>query len=85
MGDPEKMSPNSDHDSNEGHTNGIGKENGHHDEFVHPTMEEESALIRKLDMRLMPTLFLLYMMSVLDRGNLGNAKLAGMEVLLAPT
>lgn len=44
-----------------------------------PTPEEEAAVIRKLDWRLIPLVFFLYMLSVLDRSNLGNAKLAGME------
>ena len=46
--------------------------------FVHPTREEERAVIRKLDKRLLPLVFLLYSLSVLDRSNLGNAKLAGL-------
>lgn len=43
------------------------------------TPEEEQAVLRKLDYRLLPLLFVLYSLSVLDRSNLGNAKLAGME------
>lgn len=48
-------------------------------EFVHPTAEEEKKVIRKLDRRLLPLVFVLYSLSVLDRSNLGNARLAGME------
>ncbi|KAK3705480.1 hypothetical protein LTR37_013297 [Vermiconidia calcicola] len=47
--------------------------------FVPPTPEEEKKVIWKLDRRLMPIVFTLYMLSVLDRSNLGNARLAGME------
>lgn len=47
--------------------------------FVPPTPEEEAAVIRKLDYRLIPLVFFLYMLSVLDRSNLGNARLAGLE------
>jgi hypothetical protein len=43
------------------------------------TPEEEAAVIRKLDYRLLPLLFVLYSLSVLDRSNLGNAKLAGLQ------
>lgn len=43
------------------------------------TAEEEAAVIRKLDYRLLPIVFVLYSLSVLDRSNLGNAKLAGLE------
>ena len=49
-------------------------------QFVPPTPAEEAAVIRKLDFRLIPLVFLLYMLSVLDRSNLGNARLAGLEV-----
>lgn len=40
--------------------------------FVPPTPEEEAAVIRKLDWRLVPLVFFLYMLSVLDRSNLGE-------------
>jgi hypothetical protein len=43
------------------------------------TVEEEEAVIRKLDWHLMPLIFVLYSLSVLDRSNLGNAKIAGMQ------
>jgi hypothetical protein len=45
---------------------------------VEVTVEEEERLIRKLDWHLLPLLFLLYSLAVLDRSNLGNAKIAGM-------
>ncbi|KAF2095607.1 MFS general substrate transporter [Rhizodiscina lignyota] len=43
-----------------------------------PTAAEEAALMRKLDRNILPLVFVLYSLSVLDRSNLGNAKLAGM-------
>lgn len=43
------------------------------------TPEEEAKVIRKLDWNVIPLLFLLYTLSVLDRTNLGNAKIAGLE------
>lgn len=43
------------------------------------TQEEEDAVFRKLDWRLLPFVFVLYSLSVLDRSNLGNARLAGLE------
>ena len=46
--------------------------------FVRPTSEEEEAVIRKLDWRLLPLVFVLYSLAVLDRSNLGNARIAGM-------
>ncbi|KAJ6160614.1 hypothetical protein N7470_004010 [Penicillium chermesinum] len=38
----------------------------------------ERALLRKLDIRLLPPLTLLYLLSFLDRSNVGNAKLEGL-------
>ena len=43
------------------------------------TQKEEDAVHRKIDKRLLPLVFVLYSFSVLDRSNLGNAKLAGLE------
>ena len=42
------------------------------DSFKHATL-------RKMDLRLIPMLSLLYLLSFLDRGNIGNAKVAGMN------
>lgn len=36
-------------------------------------------LLRKIDLRLIPFLALLYLLSFLDRTNIGNARLAGLE------
>ena len=52
---------------------------GNISDFVPPTAAEEARIIRKLDLRLIPLVFLLYMLAVLDRSNLGNARLAGLE------
>lgn len=49
------------------------------DDFTPASPEEEAAVIRRLDWHLLPFVFLLYMLAVLDRSNLGNAKLAGMD------
>lgn len=46
--------------------------------FVRPSAQEEAAVIRKLDWRLLPLVFVLYSLAVLDRSNLGNARIAGM-------
>lgn len=43
------------------------------------TKAEEDAVIRKLDWHLLPLIFVLYSLSVLDRANLGNARISGME------
>lgn len=42
--------------------------------------KEVKAMLRKVDWRLMPILTYLYLVSYLDRGNIGNAKVAGMNV-----
>ncbi|KAF1939855.1 MFS general substrate transporter [Clathrospora elynae] len=39
---------------------------------------DEKAVLRKMDLRLLPTLSLLYLLSFLDRGNIGNAKIEGL-------
>lgn len=39
--------------------------------------------LRKMDLRLIPMLALLYLLSFLDRGNIGNAKIAGMQTDLS--
>ena len=46
---------------------------------------ETAKVLRKVDWRLVPILALLYLMSFLDRGNIGNAKVAGMNEDLSLT
>ncbi|KAF8328323.1 MFS general substrate transporter [Amanita rubescens] len=46
------------------------------------TPEQERKLWRKIDRRLIPILSLMYLMSFLDRGNIGNAKLEGLTTQL---
>lgn len=41
----------------------------------------EKRVVWKLDLRLIPWLSLLYLLSFLDRTNIGNAKLQGVRVL----
>ncbi|CAI6331955.1 unnamed protein product [Periconia digitata] len=42
------------------------------------TPDEEQNLVRKIDMYLLPTMWLMYLLSYMDRTNIGNAKIAGM-------
>lgn len=39
---------------------------------------DEKKILRKMDLRLIPMLALLYLLSFLDRGNIGNAKIEGL-------
>ncbi|RMZ68515.1 vitamin H transporter [Pyrenophora seminiperda CCB06] len=39
----------------------------------------ERRLLRKLDLRILPVLWLLYLVNFIDRANIGNAKIQGME------
>ena len=39
----------------------------------------ESKLLRKVDLRLIPILWFLFMLAFLDRTNIGNARILGME------
>ena len=41
--------------------------------------QAERALCRKLDVRLLPVLAIMFLFNGLDKGNLGNAKTAGMD------
>jgi phosphatidylinositol 3,5-bisphosphate 5-phosphatase len=47
------------------------------------TPAEEAAVLRKLDRRLVLFLALLYLLSFLDRSNIGNARIAGLETSLS--
>ncbi|KAH7020133.1 major facilitator superfamily domain-containing protein [Ilyonectria destructans] len=47
------------------------------EEYV-PGTDEEKALVRKIDLFLLPTIWLMYLLSYMDRTNIGNAKIAGM-------
>ncbi|KAJ7111201.1 major facilitator superfamily domain-containing protein [Mycena crocata] len=40
---------------------------------------EERALVRRLDLRIVPLITLLYLCNFIDRTNIGNAKVAGLE------
>ncbi|KAG9313545.1 major facilitator superfamily domain-containing protein [Chiua virens] len=48
-------------------------------ESVYLDKEGHAKVLRKIDWRLLPTVSLLYLLSFLDRSNIGNAKVAGME------
>ncbi|GAA5821794.1 hypothetical protein JCM10212_005332 [Sporobolomyces blumeae] len=58
-------------------------DNGAHGVMRRParifTPEEENKLYRKIDLRVMPILALLYLLSFMDRSNIGNARLNGLE------
>jgi hypothetical protein len=51
-------------------------EDGTHEDYIDP--EAEKRLLRKLDWRLIPWLCLLYLISFLDRTNIGNAVILGL-------
>lgn len=42
----------------------------------------EKVVLRKMDLHLLPMLALLYLLSFLDRGNIGNAKIEGLSETL---
>ncbi|TDZ32024.1 MFS transporter prlL [Colletotrichum spinosum] len=48
------------------------------DDYV-PGTDEEKALVRKIDLYILPLMFLMYLLSYMDRTNIGNAKIAGMD------
>ncbi|KAH7109889.1 major facilitator superfamily domain-containing protein [Dendryphion nanum] len=43
------------------------------------TLEEQNRIMRKVDWRVVPLLTFLYLVSFIDRSNIGNAKIAGMN------
>ncbi|QRW25473.1 major facilitator superfamily transporter [Rhizoctonia solani] len=49
-----------------------------------PMDKAEQRLVWKLDLLIMPITFILYLLAYLDRSNLGNAKLQGLESTLMP-
>ncbi|KAK9312823.1 major facilitator superfamily domain-containing protein [Lipomyces starkeyi] len=64
---------------------------GHHEDasrscnFVHIDPVVQKRVVRKLDLNLMPLVVVLYLMSFLDRSNIGNADTAGMSKALNET
>ncbi|RYN78609.1 hypothetical protein AA0117_g4396 [Alternaria alternata] len=44
-----------------------------------PTRRRERRLLVKIDLFVLPTVILLYLMCFIDRTNIGNARLAGLE------
>ncbi|KAF1985931.1 phthalate transporter [Aulographum hederae CBS 113979] len=44
-----------------------------------PDSDEEKKLVRKIDLFLMPMLWIMYILNYVDRTNIGNAKIAGMD------
>lgn len=44
-----------------------------------PGSEEEKRLVRKIDLHLMPTLWIMYVFNYIDRTNVSNAKVVGIE------
>jgi len=46
---------------------------------------DEKRILRKMDLRLLFMLALLYLLAFLDRGNIGNAKIEGLQGDLYPT
>jgi MFS family permease len=46
--------------------------------YVDPTTAEEKKLLWKIDIHLLPILFILFMFAFLDRVNIGNAKIQGL-------
>ncbi|KAK2597667.1 hypothetical protein N8I77_012438 [Diaporthe amygdali] len=50
-----------------------------HSTAVSYTPGQEARVVRKLDLNLMTLFFFLYMLAFLDRSNIGNARIAGMQ------
>ncbi|CZR63260.1 probable permease of the major facilitator superfamily [Phialocephala subalpina] len=91
VSDPEKSSPLYNEDISPSHAAPTGKHTfAHHDpnwdgNDVDFSRVDEKAVLRKMDLRLLPMLALLYLLSFLDRGNIGNAKIEGLTETLHMT
>lgn len=74
-------------DSNDSVEKAIVTEHGGLDETDLPNYHdaETTRILRKVDYRLVPMLTVLYLLAFLDRGNIGNAKVAGMTKTLGMT
>ncbi|MCJ1474138.1 hypothetical protein MMC13_002796 [Lambiella insularis] len=73
----EEAAPSPANDEEKGHTGLLVAENilqQHH----HADPEAEKRVVRKLDFRVTPLVTALYLVSFLDRSNIGNARIAGM-------
>ena len=71
----------------------LRRDSGKHESFSHKSKHDPEwdgsdvdfshintkKVLRKMDIRLIPNLALLYLLSFLDRGNIGNAKIEGMS------
>ncbi|RMJ02485.1 hypothetical protein BHE90_016172 [Fusarium euwallaceae] len=44
-----------------------------------PGSDEEKKLVRKIDLYILPMMWIMYLLSYMDRTNIGNAKIAGMD------
>ncbi|TLD04879.1 uncharacterized protein PgNI_09209 [Pyricularia grisea] len=49
------------------------------DQVYVPDTEDEKKLVRKIDMYLLPCIWIMYLLSYMDRTNIGNALIAGMD------
>ncbi|KAE8410140.1 major facilitator superfamily domain-containing protein [Aspergillus pseudocaelatus] len=76
--DPEKPSSSAFENVAESSLEAVDEKRPH--EEVTPTysVEMESRILRKMDLRIIPMLAVLYLLAFLDRGNVGNAKIEGL-------
>lgn len=66
-------------DAQEGIVNETADRNGGFDHI------DEKKVLRKMDLHLLPMVTLLYLLSFLDRGNIGNANIEGLTASLHMT
>ena len=59
----------------------LADRSSHEDLYDNPDFShiDEKKVLRKMDIRLIPMLAILYLLSFLDRGNIGNANIQGMS------
>lgn len=57
----------------------------HYEDGGRFSAKETKRLLRKLDLTILPLVSVMYLLSFLDRSNIGNARLAGLEKDLGMT
>ncbi|GAM83037.1 hypothetical protein ANO11243_010230 [Dothideomycetidae sp. 11243] len=74
-----RITGNMEKESNSHHEEAVSVDSAeqHIDGYV-PDTEEERKLVRKIDLYLLPAIWGMYLLSYMDRTNIGNAKTAGM-------
>ncbi|UCK59200.1 hypothetical protein AFCA_002022 [Aspergillus flavus] len=76
--DPEKPSSSALENVAESSLEAVDEKRPHEEALPTYDVEMENRILRKMDLRIIPMLAVLYLLAFLDRGNVGNAKIEGL-------